>query len=185
LGIIDRNPLEVGYEHDIAGDKYYLKLRFEKGTYIRELAVKEEGKLDKWLNIIPTFRGRGAAYTEKTEPLTFVQPVTDYRSSEDYVRHMYIEGEWEPAPKPKKSYWRIAPDTFDTAKVKIASGPTIEVIEKQEFPEKENKVFALYIGIDEVMRRLGLDLEKHNTLEKIYSELLLAREKGLSKSLIF
>ncbi len=185
LGMIDRNPLEVGYEYDIAGDKYYLKLRFEKGTYIRELAVTEEGKLDKWLNIIPTFRGRGAAYTEKTDPLTFVRPETDYASSEDYVRHIYLEGEWEAAPKPKKTYWRMAPDTFDTAKVKIGSGPAIEVIERQEFPEKEYKVFALYIGIHEVMKRLGLDLEKHNTLEKIYGELLSAREKNLSKSLIF
>jgi hypothetical protein len=46
-------------------------------------------------------------------------------------------------------------------------------------------VFALYIGNDEVMKRLGLDLGELNTLQKIYDVLISAREKNWSKSLIF
>ena len=145
LGIIDSNPLEVGYEYDIAGDKYYLKLRFQNGAYIRELDVKEEERLDKWFNIIPTFRGRGESYTENTELLTLVTPGEDYESSDDYIRHLYIEGEWEEKPKPKKPYWRIAPNKFDINTVKIGAEPVIEIIEKQEFPEKENKSIRAYI----------------------------------------
>lgn len=187
LGIIDSNPLEVGYEHDISGDKYYLKLRFQNGAYIRELDVKEEGKLDKWLNIIPTFRGREESYTETTEPLILVTPEEDYKSSDDYVRHLYMEGEWEakPKPKPKKPYWRIAPNTFDTTALKIGPEPVIEVIEKQEFPEREYKVFALYIGNQEIMVRLGLDLKELNTLQKIYDKLQYTRGKPGARSLIF
>jgi hypothetical protein len=185
LGIIDSNPLEVGYEYDIAGDKYYLKLRFQNGAYIRELDVKEEDKLDKWLNIIPTFRGRGGSYTEKTEVLTFVTPGEDYKSSDDYIRNLYIEGESEEKPKPKKPYWRIAPNTFDTNTVKIGAEPVIEIIEKQEFPEKENKVFALYIGNEVVMIRSGLDLKELNTLQKIYDKMNSARGKPSALSLIF
>jgi hypothetical protein len=100
LGIINSNPLEVGYEYDITGDKYYFKLRFQNGAYIRELDVEEGGKLDKWLNIIPTFRGRGESYTENPEPLTLVTPGEDYKSSDDYIRHLYIEGEWEAKTNP-------------------------------------------------------------------------------------
>jgi hypothetical protein len=185
LGIIDSNPLEVGYEYDIAGDKYYLKLRFQNGSYIRELDVKEEERLDKWFNIIPTFRGRGESYTENTELLTFITPSEDYKSSDDYIRHLYIEGEWEEKPKPKKPYWRIAPNKFDTNTVKIGAEPVIEIIEKQEFPEKENKVFALYIGNQEVMMRSGLDLKELNTLQKVYDKLNSARGKPGALSLVF
>jgi hypothetical protein len=46
-------------------------------------------------------------------------------------------------------------------------------------------VFALYIGNDEVMKRLGLDLGELNTLQKIYDVLISAREKNWGKSLIF
>jgi hypothetical protein len=185
LGIIDSNPLEVGYEYDIAGDKYYLKLRFQNGAYIRELEVKEEGKLDKWLNILPTFRGRGETYTEKTEPLMLFKAMEDYKSSEDYIRHIYTEGEWETKPKPKKPYWRIAPDKFDISKVKIGSDSVIEIFEKQEFPSKEYIAFALYIGDEEVMKRLNLDLKELDTLQKIYDTLNSSRGKPEAKSLIF
>jgi len=185
LGIIDSNPLEAGYEYDIAGDKYYLKLRFKHGAYIRELEEKEHGKLDKWLNIIPTFRGRGETYTEKAELLTLVETVEDYESSDDYIRHLYTEGEWETKPVQKKPYWRIAPDKFDTSKVKIGSAPVIELFEKQEFPSKEHKIFALYIGNKEVMKKLGMDLDRLNTIEKIYDELVSEREKSSHKSLIY
>ena len=184
LGVIDSNPLEAGYEYDIAGDKYYLKLRFKHGAYIRELEEKEHGKLDKWFNIILTFRGRGETYTEKAEPLKLVETREDYKSSDDYIRHLYTEGEWETKPAQKKPYWRIAPDKFDTSKVKIGSEPVIDIFEKQEFPSKEYKTFALYIGNEEVMKRLGLDLKKLDTLEKIYDELNSEREKSRNKSLI-
>jgi hypothetical protein len=185
LGIIDSNPLEVGYEYDIAGDKYYLKLMFQNGAYIRELDVKEEERLDKWFNIIPTFRGRGESYTENAELLTFITPSEDYKSSDDYIRHLYIEGEWEEKPKPKKPYWRIAPDRFDTNTVNIGAEPGIEIIEKQEFPEKENKVFALYIGNQEVMMRSGLDVKELNTLQKVYDNMNSTRGKPGALSLIF
>lgn len=185
LGIIDSNPLEAGYEYDIAGDKYYLKLRFKHGAYIRELEEKEHGKLDKWLNIIPTFGRRGAAYTEKAELLKLVETMGDYKSSDDYIRNLYTEGEWETRPAQKKPYWRIAPDKFDVSKVKIGSAPVIAIFEKQEFPLKEYKTFALYIGNEEVMKRLGLDLEKNDTIEKIYNELISERKKSGHKSLIF
>lgn len=185
LGIIDSNPLETGYEYDIAGDKYYLKLRFKDGAYIRELEEKEQGKLDKWLNIIPTFRRRGETYTEKAEPLKFVETMGDYKSSDNYIRNLYTEGEWETRPEQKKPYWRIAPDKFDTSKVKIGSRPAIAIYEKQEFPLKEYKVFALYIGNEEVMKRLGLDLKELDTLKKIYGELVSERKKSSHKSLIF
>jgi hypothetical protein len=181
LGIIDSNPLEAGYEYDIAGDKYYLKLRFRHGAYIRELEEKEHGKLDKWLNIIPTFRRGGETYTEKAETLKLVETIEDYKSSDDYIRHLYTEGEWETKPAQKKPYWRIAPDKFDTSKVKIGSEPAIDIFEKQEFPLKEYKTFALYIGNEEVMKRLGLDLKKLDTLEKIFD--VLNSERG-NKSLI-
>lgn len=184
LGVIDSNPLEAGYEYDIAGDKYYLKLRFKHGAYIRELEEKEHGKLDKWFNIILTFRGRGETYTEKAEPLKLVETMEDYKSSDDYIRHLYTEGEWETKPAQKKPYWRIAPDKFDTSKVKIGSAPVIEIFEKQEFPSKEYKVFALYMGNDEVMKKSGLDLKELNTLQKIYDVLISAREKNWAKSLI-
>ena len=185
LGIIDSNPLEAGYEYDIAGDKYYLKLRFQRGEYIRELDVKEEGKLDKWLNIIPTFRGRGDSYAETIEPLTLVMPGEDYKSSDDYVRHLYTEGEWEVKPKPKKPYWRMAPDKFDTAIVKIGSKPAIEIIEKQEFPEREYKAFALYIGNEEIRIRSGLDLKELNTLQKIYDKMTSTKGGPIARSIIF
>jgi hypothetical protein len=184
LGIIDGNPLEAGYEYDIAGDKYYLKLRFKDGAYIRELEEREHGKLDKWLSIIPTFRRRGEAYTEKAEPLALVEPMKDYKSSEDYIRHLYTEGEWETKPMQKKPYWRIAPDKFDISKVKIGSSQVIDIYSKQEFPSKEYKTFALYIGNEEVMNKLGMDLEKLDTIEKIYDELISQREKSSHKSLI-
>jgi hypothetical protein len=185
LGIIDSNPLEVGYEYDIAGDKYFLKLRFQNGAYIRELDVKEEDRLDKWFNIIPTFRGRGESYTENAELLTLVTPGEDYESSDDYIRHLYIEGEWEEKPKPKKPYWRIAPNKFDTNAVKIGAEPVIEIIEKQEFPEKENKMFALYVGNQEVMMKSGLDLKELNTLQKVYDKMNSTRGKSEALSLIF
>jgi hypothetical protein len=185
LGIIDSNPLEVGYEYDIAGDKYFLKLRFQNGAYIRELDVKEEDRLDKWFNIIPTFRGRGESYTENAELLTLVTPGEDYESSDDYIRHLYIEGEWEEKPKPKKPYWRIAPNKFDTNAVKIGAEPVIEIIEKQEFPEKENKMFALYVGNQEVMMKSGLDLKELNTLQKVYDKMHTTRGKPGALSLIF
>ncbi len=184
LGIIDSNPLDVGYEYDIAGDKYYLKLRFKDGAYIRELEEQEHGKLDKWLDIIPTFGRRGDAYTEKAEPLKLVEAMQDYKSIDDYIRHLYIEGEWETKPVQKKPYWRIAPDKFDISKVKIGSANVIDIYLKQGFPSKEYKIFALYIGNEEVMMRLGMDLKKLDTIEKVYDELVFERKKGGYKSLI-
>ncbi|MCK5140184.1 MAG: hypothetical protein KAQ85_10115 [Thermodesulfovibrionia bacterium] len=194
LGIIDSNPLEVGYEHDIRGDHYYLKLRFQNGAYIRELEGKDEGKLDKWLKVIPTFRGRGEGYTEKSEPLKLVMPITDIKSSEVYHRLRYPDEEAyirqaytddKAAIKSKKPYWRIAPDRFDTSKVKIVSGPVVEIFERQEFPEKEHKTFALYIGNEEVTKRLHLNVEELSTLEKIYDTLNSTRGKPGGKTLIF
>ena len=99
LGVIDSNPLETGYEFDTAGDKYYLKLRFKDGSYIRELEIREQGKADKWLSMLPSFRGRKESYTEKTEKLKLVKQTEDYQSSDDYIRHMYTEGEWEATQK--------------------------------------------------------------------------------------
>lgn len=183
LGIIDDNPLEVGYEHDITGDRYYLKLKFQSGSYIRELEVKEQGKIDKWLDVIPIFRGRKESYTEKREPLKFVQPVEDFESSESYLRHTYTGDSLK--TKSKKPYWRIVHDRFDTTKVKIGSDPVIEIFEKQEFPKKEYKKFALYIGNEEITKRLGLDLKELNTLQKIYDTLNSTRGKPGGKSLIF
>jgi hypothetical protein len=189
LGFVDSDPLEVGYEADIAGDQYYLKLRFQDGAYIRELEVKEQGKLDKWLSIIPTFRGRGEAYTEETEQLKLVESLRDYKSSEDYIRHIYTdvytETEREIKPKPKKPYWRIAPDKFDVSKVEIGSDNSIEIFERKEFPEKEYKAFALYIGNDAVEKRLYLDLKELNNLQKIYGKLNASRGRPGGKSLIF
>ncbi len=183
LGIIDSNPLEVGYEYDIAGDKYYLKLRFQDGAYIRELEVKEQGKVDKWLNIIPTFRGRREAYTEKIETLKLVIQTKEYQTSDDYIRHMYAEGEGE--TDPKKPYWRIAPDKFDISKYKIASAPVIEILEKQNFPLKEYKAFALYIGDEEVTKRLKLDLKELNNVQKIYDKLSSSVAGPGKKYLVF
>ncbi len=180
LGIIGSNPLETGYEYDVAGDKYYLKLRFKDGAYIRELEETEHGTLDKWLNIIPTFRRRGETYTEKAELLTLVEHVENYESSEDYIRCLYTEGECETKPVQKKPYWRIAPDKFDTCKVKIGPEPAIEIYETQEFPSKEYKSFALYIGNEEVMKRTGLDLKELDTLKKVYD--LLNSESGESRT---
>jgi hypothetical protein len=194
LGIIDGNPLEVGYEHDIRGDHYYLKLRFQNGAYIRELEIKEQGKLDKWLKVIPTFRGRGEGYSENSEPLKLVIPTEDFKTTEDYIRHLYTDEEEHIRQlyadeklkiKPKKPYWRIAPDRFDTTKIKIGSEPVIEIFEKQEFPERGYKVFALYIGNEEVTKRLNLNLKELNTLQKIYDTLNSTRGKPGSKSLIF
>lgn len=189
LGIIDSKPLEVGYEYDIAGHKYYLKLRFQHGSYIRELEIKEQGKLDKWLSVIPKFRGRGESYTEKTEPLTLIEPVEDYKSSEDYIRHVYTDIytdiELDRKPKPKKPYWRITPNKFDISRVKIGSVPVIEIFENREFPAREFKAFALYIGDEEVTKRLKLDLKELDTLQKIYDKLLTTRGKPGGKSLIF
>jgi hypothetical protein len=61
----------------------------------------------------------------------------------------------------------------------------IEIIEKQEFPEKENKVFALYIGNQEVIMRSGLDLKELNTLQKVYDKMNSAGGKPGALSLIF
>jgi hypothetical protein len=182
LGIIDSNPLDVGYEHDLAGDKYYLKLRFKNGDYIRELEIREQGKADKWLNIIPTFRGRGEVYTEQTESLKLVLQTEDDKSSDDYIRHMYTDGKWE--KKIKKPYWRVAPDKFNINETKITSEPVIEIFEKQAFPLKAHKTFALYIGNEEVTKRLKLDLKDMDTLQKIY-DMLNAAKKDRWKSLIF
>ncbi|MEN8262230.1 MAG: hypothetical protein ABFR82_02085 [Nitrospirota bacterium] len=182
LGVIDSNPLETGYEYDTAGDKYYFKLRFKDGSYIRELEIRDQGKADKWLSMLPSFRGRKESYTEKTEKLKLVQQTKDYQSSDDYIRHIYAEGEWE--TKPKKPYWRIAPDMFDVSKSQISSAHAIEIFEEQEFPSKDYKSFALYIGNEEVTKKLKLDLKDLNTLEKIYNMLDGAQEDGW-KSLIF
>ncbi len=182
IGIIDSHPLETGYEHDVAGDKYYLKLRFQNGAYLRELEVKEQGKADKWLNIIPTFRGRGETYTEKAEALKLVLQTEDYKSSDDYIRQMYTGDESE--KKQKKPYWRIAPDKFNVNEIKIVSDTAIEIFEAQEFPSKKYKSFALYIGNEEVTKRLKLDLNKLDTLQKIYDMLDAAKKDGW-KSLIF
>ena len=190
LGIIDSNPLEVGYEYDISGDKYYLKLRFKNGTYIRELDVKGQSKLDRWINIISSFRGRGEAYTEEMERLKLVvQPMEDYKSSEEYIRHIYTDvytdSELETKSKPKKPYWRIASDKFDISKIRISQAPVIEMFEKQEFPSKEKKVFALYMGNEEVTKRLKLDLKELNNVQKIYDKLSSSVAETGRKYLVF
>jgi hypothetical protein len=189
LGMIDSNPLETGYEYEIAGDKYYLKLRFKNGAYIRELEVREPGKLDKWISVLPVFRGRGEDYTEKTEQVTLVKPLEDYESSEEYIRHLYTdvytESDRDVKPKPKKPYWRIAPDKFDTSKVRIGSMPAVEVFETLGFPAKEHKVFAFYIGNEEVRGRLHLDVQKRDNLESIYEMLNTSQGKTGGNSLIF
>lgn len=189
LGMIDSNPLETGYEYEIAGDKYYLKLRFKNGAYIRELEVREPGKLDKWVSVLPVFRGRREEYTEKTEQITFVKPLEDYESSEEYIRHIYTdvytESDRDVKPKPKKPYWRIAPDKFDTSKVRIGSMPAVEVFETQGFPPKEHKVFAFYIGNEEVAGRLHLDAGKRHSLESIYEMLRASQGETGGNSLIF
>ncbi len=158
-------------------------MRFQAGAYVRELEVKEHAKLDKWLNILPTFRGRGPGYTEKGERLKLVLPATDYQHSEDYIRNVYIDGEFK--KKSKKPYWRIAPDKFDISSVKIGPGPVVEIFEKQEFPQKEFKVFALYIGNAEVMTRLDLNLRELDTIQKIYDTLNSSGGKSADKTLIF
>jgi hypothetical protein len=109
----------------------------------------------------------------------------DYSSSEDYIRDLYTGEGREKKAQQKKPYWRIAADKFDASQVSIGPAPAIEIFEKQDFPSREDKVFALYIGNDEVMKRLGLDLGELNTLQKIYDVLISAREKNWSKSLIF
>lgn len=193
LGIIDSNPLDVGYEHDITGDKYYLELRFKDGIYIRELELVEHPKLDKWLNILPTFRGREERYTEKRERLKLVIPVKDYESSEDYIRRIYVDYQ-EPEKyteqdisrtKAKRPYWRVVPDRFDTALVTIKDEPAIEIFEEQEFPKKKYKVFALYIGNEEVEKRVNLDLIESGSIQKIYDRLHSSRGKPEGKTLIF
>ncbi len=193
LGIIDSNPLDVGYEYDITGDKYYLKLRFRDGTYIRELEVKELPTLDKWLKVLPTFRGKGGGYTETAEPLKLVMPTKDYQASEDYIRQMYINHQRakespetaEQDKKSKKPYWRIAPDRFDTDKISIGDAPVVEIFEDQEFPKKHYKVFGLYIGNKQVMEKAGLKLEKSSTLREIYDALNSSRVQSHAKTLIF
>lgn len=193
LGIIDDNPLDVGYEHDITGDKYYLKLRFHLGAYIRELEIKEHGTLDKWLNILPTFRGRELRYTEQSEPLKLVMPVKDYQSSEDYVRKIYVDYQ-EPQDyaeqdrlkkEAKKPYWRIAPDRFERAMIGMVTEPVIEIYEEQEFPKRKYKVFALYIGNEEVMRRVGLNFRELQALQGIYDILNSSKGPSGSTPLIF
>lgn len=193
LGLIDINPLDIGYEYDITGDKYYLKLRFKDGAYIRELEIKEHGNLDKWLNLLPSFRGREVSYTEVSEPLRLIMQLKDYQSSENYIRKIYVDYQ-KPEDQPekelaktetKKPYWKIAPDRFEISMTKIASGPAIEIHEEQEFPKKIYKVFALYIGNEEVTRRTGIDIGKLNTLQKIYDELHSSKGTPKSRSLIF
>jgi hypothetical protein len=185
LGIIDSDPLETGYEYEIAGDKYYLKLRFKNGAYIRELEVREPGKLDKWISVLPVFRGRREEYTEKTEQVKLVKPLEDYESSEEYIRHLYTESDHDVKPKPKKPYWRIAPDKFDSSKVKISSMPVVEIFETLGFPAKEHKAFAFYIGNEEVMERLHLDAGKRHTLESIYEMFRTSQGETGGNSLIF
>jgi hypothetical protein len=188
LGIIENreNPLDVGFEE---GCKYYLKMRFKDQSYIRELEVKEEGKIDKLLRFIPTYRGRGLGYTEKSEPLKLVIPEQSNKLSEECIRKLYADDEEYlrlqymdvPVKKAKKSYWRIDPDRFDVSKVKISSEPFVEIFEEQEFPKKKYKVFALYIGDEEVYKRLGFNLDKLKNLSNIYDVLNNDREKkGLS-----
>ncbi len=193
LGIIDEKPLDTGYEHDITGDRYYLKLRFKDGAYIRKLELKEHGKLDKWLNVLPTFRGREERYTEVSEPLKLIMPASDYQSSEDYIRKIYADYQ-EPEDQPekerlkteaKKPYWKIAPDRFEVSMTKITPGTVVEIYEEQEFPKKIHKVFALYIGNQEVSSRTGLDLAKLNTVRKIYDSLNTSRETDQKSPLIF
>ncbi len=193
LGIIDSNPLDVGYEYDITGDKYYLKLRFRDGAYIRELEVKELPKLDKWLKVLPTFRGKSGGFTETPEPLKLVLPEKDYHASEEYIRHIYV-GYQKPEDssekvkldrKTKKPYWRVAPDRFDAGRIKIDAEPVVEIFEEQEFPKKVYKVFALYIGNEQVMKRAGLGLKGSSTLQEIYSLLNSGIDKAQNKTLIF
>lgn len=59
------------------------------------------------------------------------------------------------------------------------------MIGKKELPEKENRVFALYIGNQEVMMRSGLDLKELNILQKVCNEMNSARGKPSVLSLIF
>jgi hypothetical protein len=57
----------------------------------------------------------------------------------------------------------------------------VEIFEEQEFPKKKYKVFALYIGDEEVYKRLGFNLDKLKNLSNIYDVLNNDREKkGLS-----
>jgi hypothetical protein len=188
LGIIESgdNPLDVGFEE---GRKYYLKLRFKDQSYIRELEVKEEGKIDKLIRFVPTYRGRVSGYTEKPEPLKLVVPEKSYNSSEEYIRKLYAGDEAYlrqqymdvPEKKSKKPYWRIDPDRFDVSKVIISSEPFVEIFEEQEFPKKTYKVFALYIGNEEISKRLGFNLDRLNDLRYIYDVLNHDRgKKGLS-----
>lgn len=193
LGIIDEKPLDTGYEHDITGDRYYLKLRFKDGAYIRELEIKEHGKLDKWLNVLPTFRGREERYTEVSEPIKLIMPARDYQSSEDYIRKIYTDYQ-EPndlpekeqlKTEPKKPYWKIAPDRFEVSMTKITPGNVVEVYEEQEFPKKMHKVFALYIGNQEVAGRTGLDLARLSTVRRLYDALTSSKAPSESTGLIF
>jgi hypothetical protein len=197
LGILESDPLDVGYEHDITGDRYYLKLRFHDGSYIRELESTEHPNLDKWINVLPTFRGRGGGYTEKSEGLKLVLPVKDYESSENYIRQIYIDhqeseddlgqglSEGHLKMKSKKPYWRIAPAKFEMSRVTIGSDPVIEIFEKQEFPEKVYKVFALYVGNEAVTDKLDLDVRKSGSLQEIAEILNSSRGKPGGKSLVF
>ncbi len=179
IGKIGNDPLQVGFEEETDESHFYLKLMFEKGAYIRECEIddKEDKKLfSKVLRLIPSQQGT-RVYRERVKPLLYVKSQDDFEKSYRNIQYHYLNEEG-PAQS-KKPYWKTAPGRFKSHNVVIDNRPLIEVRD-----HKDSVQFAMHIGTEEVMKRVGIDLNMADTLDRLYEILNHSKIEQNGKTLI-
>ncbi len=179
IGKIGSEPLQVGFEEETDESHFYLKLMFGKGAYIRECEIddKEDEKLfSKVLRLIPSQQGT-RVYRERVKPLLYVKSQEDFEKSYKNIQHHYLN---EEGPvQSKKPYWKTASGKFKSHNVVIDSRPFIEVRD-----HKDNVQFAMYIGTEEVMKRVGIAPGMADTLDRLHGILNDSKGEQKRKTLI-
>lgn len=179
LGIIGYKPFQVGFEEKTDESHFYLKLLFQEGAYIRECKFNDEktNKLfSKFQRLIPSQQGT-RVYRKKVTEFQYVQSDADFERSYENIQNHYLNRTG--SQKTRKPYWKIAPGKFKSHSVAVDKTPVIEVPD-----HKGNIGFAMYIGNEEVSKRLELDVSMVNSLEFLYELFLSQRKNGENRSLI-
>ena len=179
IGKIASDPLQVGFEEETDESHFYLKLMFEAGAYVRECEVDDEEDkrlFSKVFRLIPSHEGT-RVYRKKVEPLRYVKSQEDYEKSYRNIRNLYLNGQGSNGSK--KPYWKIAPGRFKSQHVVVDNSPFVEVRD-----HKDNIQLAIHIGNEEIMKRTGINLDKHDTLDKLFKKLTSSKKDQTEKSLI-
>jgi hypothetical protein len=179
IGKIGIEPFKVGFEEETDGSHFYLKIMFEKGSYIRECKIhdhKSNNLFSKVMRLIPSQQGT-RIYRKTLKELHYVQSEDDFERSYENIQNYYLNGNG--STKYRKPYWKIAAGQFKSHRTVIDRKPVIEV------PDHNGNVeFAIYIGNKEVSRRLGIDVSGINSLDILHEMLRASNGKSKKKSLI-